>query len=222
MRWFRFYSEVLDDPKVQRLDPVTFKHWVNMLCLASKHDGRLPKNDDLAFALRVDIVTLETVLERLLNATLIDLCNGGVNGRHIAMHNWDERQYKSDTSTDRVKRFRQRSRNVTETGPDTDTDTDTEKGKARAPKAEKTGGFPKPDWAEQSVWNDLLANRFVETVESMTSAGWPPAKLLEAIVAKGWGGAYDPRDNVGHGQANQRPATPASYLDYVSARRDIG
>ena len=48
----------------------------------------------------------------------------------MSTHGWEKRQFKSDTSTDRVKRFRQRSSNVAVTvdvtAPDTDTDTDTE------------------------------------------------------------------------------------------------
>ena len=41
-RWFRFYNEALDDPKVQKLPPALFKSWVNLLCLTARHDGTLP------------------------------------------------------------------------------------------------------------------------------------------------------------------------------------
>lgn len=125
-RWFRFHDDALNDPKVQTLDGETFKAWVNMLCLASQNDGKLPKVEDIAFALRRSANDVVTLLERLLNATLIDRLNGGANGYHYAPHGWSERQYKSDTSSERVKRYRQRSRNVTETAPDTETDTETE------------------------------------------------------------------------------------------------
>ena len=130
MHWFRFYNEALDDPKVQRLDGDTFKTWVNLLCLCARHDG-LPKSiQDISFALRVDVHGCSTVLSRLADAGLLDRLHGGVDGMHYAIHAWDKRQYKSDTSTERVKRFRERSGNVTETvnetPPDTETDTDTE------------------------------------------------------------------------------------------------
>lgn len=131
-RWFRFYAEALNDPKVQRLDGDTFKFWVNVLCLASENDGRLPDAQDMAFALRMDENGCLTVLERLLNGGLIDRVNGGPNGWHYAPHGWQKRQYKSDGSTDRVKRFRQRSKTVSETHPDTETDTEKEKSKAYA------------------------------------------------------------------------------------------
>lgn len=122
--WFRFYHETLDDPKVQKLDPVMFKHWVNILCIACRNDGKLPSNDDLAFALRVDDIALESVLDRLLIGGLIEIRKGGENGSYIAPNGWDKRQYKSDTSNERVKRYRSAKRNVTVTPPDTDTDTD--------------------------------------------------------------------------------------------------
>jgi len=124
--WFRFHTEALNDPKVQTLDGDTFKAWVNLLCIASNCGGKLPSIEDMAFALRCTVNAVETVLERLLNGGLIDKLNGGPNGYHYAPHGWTERQYKSDSSTGRVKRFRERSKTVTETAPDTDTDTDTE------------------------------------------------------------------------------------------------
>jgi len=123
-RWFRFHADALDNPKVQKLDAETYRNWVNILCLACKHDGKLPPISDIAFALRISEDGALTVVTRLLNATLIDRLSGGPDGWHYAPHGWQERQYISDTSTERVKRFRKRSKPVTETAPDTDTDTD--------------------------------------------------------------------------------------------------
>lgn len=123
-RWFRFYAEALNDPKVQKLDGETFKGWVNLLCIASQNEGKLPALTDVAFALRIEENAARTLVERLSNATLIDRLNGGVNGVTHAMHGWDKRQYKSDTSNERVKRYRQRSKSVTETAPETEADTD--------------------------------------------------------------------------------------------------
>lgn len=122
-RWFRMYDEVLDDPKVQRLSGDDFKAWVNILCLASRNAGVLPPAADIAFALRLDGKKTAAVLSRLEVGGLIGPCETGVGP-----HKWNERQYKSDVSTDRVKRFRERSKPVSgtpaETPPDTDTDTE--------------------------------------------------------------------------------------------------
>lgn len=118
-RWFRFYDTALDDPKVQTLSSDLFKAWVNILCLASRNKGVLPPIERVAFALRCDETVAERTIERLLNEGLIDRKNGGPNGYHYAPHNWTKRQYKSDTSTERVKRYRQRK---VETAPDTETE----------------------------------------------------------------------------------------------------
>lgn len=123
-RWFRLYDEVLDDPKVQRLDGETFKGWINVMALASRHGGKLPAIPDIAFALRIGEDAARTLVERLLNGGLVDKLSGGADGYTYAPHAWDKRQYKSDNSSERVKRYRQRSKAVTETPPDTDADTD--------------------------------------------------------------------------------------------------
>lgn len=120
--WFRFYSEALDDPKVQNLPPELFKAWVNLLCVASKAGGALPSIDKISFHLRCDIETANAFHEALSHAGLIDV---GARGSRI--HAWDKRQYKSDTSTERVKRFRKRSETVSVTPPEPDTEPDTER-----------------------------------------------------------------------------------------------
>lgn len=145
-RWFRFHDQALNDPKVQRLDGDTFKAWVNLLCLASQNGGKLPCISDIAFALRETENAIETLVERLLNGGLIDRLNGGVNGYHYAPHGWSERQYKSDTSTVRVKRFRERSKTVSETPPETDTETDNTLSKDSDAKA-----------SDKQFWDDAKA-----------------------------------------------------------------
>lgn len=138
-RWFRYYDGALDDPKVQSLPADMFKMWVNLLCIASRHDGKLPVSD-LPFMLRTDEKRVAVALKELTSRGLID-----DDGNGPEPHNWSGRQHKSDVSNERVKRHRERSRNgdgnvtatVTVTPPDTDTDTDTEErqkeGGANAP-----------------------------------------------------------------------------------------
>lgn len=129
MAWFRFYDEALDDPKVQRLPGDLFKFWVNLLCLAKKHDGILPPVADVAFALRLTNQKAYSVLGELRKAGLIEDTNLGCQP-----HNWDKRQYKSDTSNERVARYRERKRNATgnvthpshETAPETESESDTD------------------------------------------------------------------------------------------------
>jgi len=108
--WFRMYSEVLNDPKVQKLPAELFKIWVNTLCLACNGNGTLPNLEDVSFALRLPFHETKSAFHELEKAGLLV-----TDGETFHVRNWDKRQYKSDVSTDRVKKFRKRIRNVSET-----------------------------------------------------------------------------------------------------------
>lgn len=106
MRWFRFYEDVLGDPKVQRLPPEVFRAWVNLLCIASKRDGDLPEAiEDLAFEWRCSVKQAEVQLNDLIGNGLVD------REPTLRPHNWNGRQFKSDDSRNRVKKFRERQCN---------------------------------------------------------------------------------------------------------------
>jgi hypothetical protein len=122
-RWFRFYDDVLNDPKVQRLSGDKFKTWINLLCLASKNGGFLPSLTDLTFALRISESKVISIVGEFCELNLLDIDETEMRARY-SPHNWNGRQFKSDLSNERVKRYRQRHRNVTsavtETPPDTE------------------------------------------------------------------------------------------------------
>lgn len=100
--WFRLYAETLDDIKVQSLPPELFKAWVNLLCLANLHGGRLPAVEEIAFRLRVPTAEAQRIIDALLERGLLDRL-----GAWLAPHNWDVRQFRSDCSTERVRRHRE-------------------------------------------------------------------------------------------------------------------
>jgi len=104
MRWFRFYDEALDDPKVQRLSPHLFRVWINLLCLASKADGVLPCTADIAFRLRMSETDARSALDDLILAELLDVCPDG----KLRPHNWSGRQCASDTSKERTRKWREK------------------------------------------------------------------------------------------------------------------
>lgn len=128
--WFRFYAEALDDPKCDRLPGDVYKVWVKLLCIACKRGGTLPGRDELAYMLRMSDNDASAALDRLIDVGLVDIAPD----RSLQPHNWEGRQFRSDSSTDRVRKHRQKQRqplpkhdcNVSVTPPDTDTDTDTE------------------------------------------------------------------------------------------------
>lgn len=108
------YNDVPNNRKVQSLPDKLFKGWVNLLCVANANGGCLPPTEDVAYALRITVQRAEFFIDELVKARLFEWKNG------VAYpHNWEQRQFKSDVSTDRVKRFREKhgngERNVSET-----------------------------------------------------------------------------------------------------------
>lgn len=183
-RWFRLYDEMLDDPKVQRLAPHLFKTWVNLLCLASKENGKLPSNDDIAFRLRISVQDAAQQVEDLILAELIDLDPKG--GRFP--HGWEARQYASDTSAERMRKHRETKKkkacDVTGDGKVTvqnqiRTDSDTESiGLPSSPVAAREAedqGFVKTFLKGR---NDKGSERLTTRAEGL---GLPVAEITEAV-----------------------------------------
>src|SRR3990167_2495207 len=123
MKWFRFYSEVLNDPKVQSLSAADFKAWVNLLCVASEQEprGSLPA-EDIAFALRMSVTSANRLISRFTEKGFLDVRCDTVTG--VFIHGWAKRQYDSDDTTKRTRKHRslEQNGNVPVTPPDTDTE----------------------------------------------------------------------------------------------------
>jgi DNA-binding transcriptional regulator YhcF (GntR family) len=160
-RWFRFYDDAINDPKILKLSDKLHRVWVGILCVASKNGGKLPALDDMALMIRMKPEKLNDALKDLAKAGLID-----TDGVISSPHNWDKRQFKSDVSSERVKRFRQRYRNVSETPPDTEQIQITEQKKDAAATAS-------PDTESKQVYD------LAKTIIGEKSGGFVK-KLIEA------------------------------------------
>lgn len=161
--WFRFYNGAVEDPKVQRLSPAHFKFWVNCLCLASRNDGVLPPIADLEFSLRMNARAINSSLATLKAVGLLDDTETGV-----APHNWNERQYKSDVSTSRVRKFRERQEPVPRNADETFHGTSPEQNRPEQSRADARGtdeknfaalqkllGFDGNDWKNWTEFTDM-------------------------------------------------------------------
>lgn len=219
-RWFRMYDCLLDDPKVQRLPDRFFKIWVNLLCVASRNDGRLPNIDDLSFLLRISAEEMQQAVDYLCSAGLFDYTEDG-----HSPHNWSERQYKSDVSTDRVKRFRERSMKqsstVSVTPPEADTETDTETDKKEEPRKRDTAPRKKKtvlpenfqlsdrvqSWAKEKGFDQLQAHleSFIGKAKAKgyTYIDWDEA--LMGAIRDDWAGLRKPNNRAPPG----KPSKPA-------------
>jgi hypothetical protein len=230
------YDDLLDDPKVQRLEPVLFKAWVNLLCLASRNDGVLPPLEDIAFSLRVDEGVAEHWLDELSKKGLIDEVEG-----ETRPHNWDKRQFKSDndpTAAERKRKQRLRGQETRDTKADvTDDVTDdvtrdvTEKSRVQSradteqSRAEQNA--PRADdpkhWQEVQTYlkdraNDLTDWEidFLHSVKWADSLTGPQTASLKAI-----------RDKLkpvgqGNGQAHVVKRETPEWVAWIAYKQSLG
>lgn len=102
MKWFRLYSELRHDPKVQLLDPLAFKCWINLLTLANDGTprGRI-KPALIPYELRMDAKRAEKMVAYFLEQELLER-----DGEFLVPHGWDSRQFASDNVTERSRQHR--------------------------------------------------------------------------------------------------------------------
>jgi hypothetical protein len=165
VKWFRFYHDALDDPKVQRLPGDLFKFWINLLCLASRAEARgviAADPDGIGFATRISTEEAGSLVAELVRRGLLEETADG-----LAIHNWQTRQFASDDVSARVAKHRMQNDETLHETPDetfrplraadteeiqsTDTDSDSEEisrgGGDAPPPARKSGKTPIPeDW----------------------------------------------------------------------------
>lgn len=95
--WFRMYAEFLHDPKVRVMSDIDQLRLVLLFCLRCGNDKPL-KDEHISFSLRISADEWKQT-----KATFID-CGFLTNKNELA--NWDKRQFLSDSSADRVKKYR--------------------------------------------------------------------------------------------------------------------
>lgn len=229
--WFRMYSEAIDDEKLRLLAFEDRWHYIAILCCKSK--GLINPDDPLlmrklAVKLGLDMRSLEEVLRRLAEVGLIDQETADPLG-------WDDRQFQSDSSSARVKTYREKMKrqcNVSVTAQEADTETDSKptsslrsEGEqvADSPKADQEKLFdePEPLKAEPQSDDSLVSAIFAEGLPLMLEAkvseksarsllGRLRSKLgdLEAVV-------------VIEAMRREKPLDPSAWLSKViNARKD--
>jgi len=179
--WFRMYTEAVDDEKLKLLAFEDRWHFVALLCCKGK--GML--DEDQSFDLLERKLSVKLGLQRReLDELHRRLMEVGLVDEYWQPTKWDSRQYRSDRSTERVRRHRQKNQNadvthetdmkryetVSVTPPDTETDTDTEKDKKNRPstcevdesefdEAYKALPKRKPSHNRKQAWRAYVARR---------------------------------------------------------------
>ena len=141
--WFRMYAEFATDTKVQSMDETLQRRFIMFLCLHCNGEYERLSDDELAFALRITTAELVNTKEVFKQKRFL-----GDNGE---IRNWNKRQFKSDSSTERVREHRKRRRNGGVTGGNvsvtpSDSDSDSEKSTTAAKPPTRVSRETTPEW----------------------------------------------------------------------------
>ena len=147
LRWFRFYTDAIDNSKLKLIAFEDRWHYVALCCL--KRKGLLDQMNDpnltrrIAISLGVQVMELDEIKRRLIEVNLID--------ENFQPVGWDERQFESDSSKERMRLHRERKKqhnqgsngkqrhgDVTVTPQETE-QSRTEQKQSRAEKSKKRG-----------------------------------------------------------------------------------
>ena len=199
--WFRFYYEAASDPKFDVISMTTgiewcavFGAWSKILCIAAASPIRgslyvtLQKrysNDNVTSLLRFTNKQTEAIMQSFIDCDMVDLDENGA----YRVKNWGKRQYDSDNSAKRVKKFRdkknetfqKRYSNDNVTPPDTDTEPEEEE----APTA-TTAPTPSPVRTvpnEQALSMDTIAIKIYSGVTGFSVMNEAAAKSIDIIYS---------------------------------------
>jgi len=122
-QWFRTYAEIINDPKLLLIAPSDRWYFIGILAMkcSAVLDKTPPEKLDRVICQQLRLTNDEwnECSRRLRDEGLIDSDYQPIN--------WNKRQFKSDTSSDRVRKHRLKLlRNVSETPPETETETEAE------------------------------------------------------------------------------------------------
>lgn len=210
--WFRLYTEIIDDPKTGTLSDSAFRTYIELLCLARQYgdDGETGMTPD----------TIDWKLRRNASVTLQELLQANLvtanDDETIAIPAFSNRQRKSDTSAERVRKCRENKKkkecNVTETLE--------ERSKSKKKIEKETNNtmgknvrFSPPSHQEVSDYclernNSVDPQRFID---HYTSNGW----MVGKNKMKDWKAAIRTWEK-NHG-TSKRPDNKLSEVDRVRA-----
>lgn len=102
------YAEFATDPKVQSMPEAMQRRLLMLMCLRSSNVLETLQETDICFALRID----ET---QLAETKALFIAKRFMDGAWTLL-NWDKRQMRSDSSTERVRKHRAAAKEQSETG----------------------------------------------------------------------------------------------------------
>lgn len=231
MKWFRFWTDTLDDVKILQLSDYEYRIWTYLLAIASEVNsmsGECQINvKSMSLRCRTQVNHFLKALETFQRVGLITVSDEG----YPIITNWKKRQYKSDDVTARVHKHREVtakrnvSCNVSETDQITDTDTDTDK---HIKKPKKISSVL-PEWIKKETWDayremrtrkrapltDRAATLIIKELEKLKLQGQSVEDVLNQSIMKSWTGVF-PISQGGNGNGRRPDATRRDRIPEIS------
>ena len=219
--WFRMYSEFADDPKVQMMSEADQRRLLMIFCLRCKEPLETLLETEIAFHLRITPLELGVSKSIFIEKGFID--------EKWCVLNWDRRQFVSDSSTERVRRFRQ-AQKQDETFQEADVTlqnrTESEQNQKKTTASQIT--FELPSWINQETWEVYLEvrsskkaaktprawNMVVKQLAEFRAKGHNPNSILETSIRSNWIDVYEPQQSGGktNGKSTDRAYQTATKL----------
>jgi hypothetical protein len=181
------YSEIVDDPKVQMLPEPMRWRWVAVLCLRCEETLETLQERQIAFRLRISETELSETKAVFLENGFIDECWG--------IENWNRRQFISDNSTERVRKYRQALKqdetlhitegNVSVTPQNRTEQNRTDSEEKQKKKAATAVVVSIPPWLDTEAWEAYLEMRRKKKANPTPHAIELILKKLQGFEAKG-------------------------------------
>jgi hypothetical protein len=171
--WFRLYAEFAKDPKVQIMPEVMQRRLIMIFCLRCSNELVTLQDDEIAHALRINEQELAETKALFLRKNFIN--------EDWDVLKWDERQFVSDSSAERVARHRAKQKELTnadvtlQSRPANALDTDTDTDKKKKPLAQIPSGFSRFWAAYPKKKSKGDAERAFKTIK-------PSEQLLETML----------------------------------------
>jgi hypothetical protein len=108
MKWFRLWTDILDDPKMSRLSDDEYRAFTYLLAMAAaeEKEGHIPYDaSDISWRIRLPLDLIKRSLDKLLSLEII-----GPNGNGWKFIHWEKRQFKSDDRSEYFRDWYQKKR----------------------------------------------------------------------------------------------------------------
>jgi hypothetical protein len=110
MKWFRLWTDIVNDPKMRKISDSQFRTLIYLMCLASEEDKEGTINfsaDDISWRIRRTQTQVKSTLKSLSGLNIL-----GPLDKSIVFLNWNKRQPISDNEAENKRKQREKNKNV--------------------------------------------------------------------------------------------------------------